>query len=104
MKRREFITLLGSAAAACRAIQRSGITAGHQRRKRGAVDCTAAQAVAAALLASGWAIPSRRADQGRDCGAAENQRIAENAPRWPGMNTHAVLAGACSLVPIRPIE
>src|SRR6516225_8966675 len=28
-------------------------------------------------------IPSRRADQGRDCGAAETQRIAENAPRWP---------------------
>jgi len=32
-----------------------------------------------------WAIPSRRADQGRDCGAAEIQRIAENAPRWPDM-------------------
>ena len=28
-----------------------------------------------------------RADQGRDCGAAEIQRIAENAPRWPDMNT-----------------
>jgi hypothetical protein len=32
-----------------------------------------------------WAIPSRRADQGRDCGAAEIQRIAENASRWPDM-------------------
>jgi ABC-type uncharacterized transport system substrate-binding protein len=28
-------------------------------------------------------MPSRRADQGRDCGAAETQRVAENAPRWP---------------------
>ena len=53
MKRGEFITLIGGAAAACRTIQWSGITAGHQRRKRGAVDCTPAQAVAAALLASG---------------------------------------------------
>src|SRR5262249_5646334 len=34
-----------------------------------------------------WAVPSRRAHQGRDCGAAEIQRIAENAPRWPDMNT-----------------
>src|ERR1700750_2682988 len=34
-----------------------------------------------------WAIPSQRADQGRDCGAAEIQRIAQNAPRWPDMNT-----------------
>src|ERR1700745_2991656 len=32
---------------------RAGSLAGHQRRKRGAVDCTAAQAVVAALLASG---------------------------------------------------
>jgi|SRR5215472_1609628 len=24
--------------------------------------------------------------QGRDCGAAEIQRITENAPRWPDMN------------------
>ena len=31
------------------------------------------------------AIPARRAHEGRDCGAAEIQRIAENAPRWPGM-------------------
>jgi hypothetical protein len=45
-----------------------------------AVACTAAQAVAAALLASG--IPSWRADQGRDCGASEIQRTAESAPRW----------------------
>jgi len=30
------------------------------------------------------AIPSWRADQGRDCGAAEIQRIAENAPRCRG--------------------
>jgi len=28
-----------------------------------------------------------RAEQGRDCGAAEIQRIAENAPRWPDRNT-----------------
>ena len=34
-----------------------------------------------------WAIPSRRADQGRDCGAAEIQRVAQNAPRWRDMNT-----------------
>jgi hypothetical protein len=32
-----------------------------------------------------WA-PSRRADQGRDCRAAEIQRIAQNAPRRAGMN------------------
>src|SRR5262249_60108436 len=32
-----------------------------------------------------WAIPSRRADQGPDCRAAEIQRAAENAPRWPNM-------------------
>jgi hypothetical protein len=30
-------------------------------------------------------ITSRRADQGRDCGAAEIQRIAENAPRRPDL-------------------
>ena len=32
-------------------------------------------------------IPSRRAHQGRDCGAAQIQRIAENAPRWPDINS-----------------
>src|SRR5262245_12787799 len=32
------------------------------------------------------ATSSRRADQGRDCGAAETQRVAENAPRWAEMN------------------
>ena len=36
-----------------------------------------------------WAVPSRREDEGRDCGAAEIQRIAENAPRWPDMNLAA---------------
>jgi len=36
-----------------------------------------------------WAIPSRRADQGRDCGAAEIQRIAENASRWSDVNLAA---------------
>jgi len=30
-----------------------------------------------------WAIPSRRKDQGGHCRAAEIQRVAENAPRWP---------------------
>ena len=34
-----------------------------------------------------WAIPSRREDEGCDCGAAEIQLIAENAPRWPDVNT-----------------
>src|SRR6266568_771945 len=29
-----------------------------------------------------WTKPSRRADQGRHCGAAEIQRTAENAPGW----------------------
>ena len=32
------------------------------------------------------ATSSRRADQGRDCGAAETQRVAENSPRWAEMN------------------
>src|SRR6266536_3971710 len=32
-------------------------------------------------------MPSRRTDQGRDCGAAEIQRIAENAPRWSDVNS-----------------
>jgi hypothetical protein len=35
--------------------------ADHQRRKRGVVDCTAAQAVAAPPWQAEWAIPSRRA-------------------------------------------
>jgi hypothetical protein len=43
---------------------RKRIPAVRQRRKKDAVDCTAAQAVAAALLASAVAIPSRRKDQG----------------------------------------
>jgi hypothetical protein len=30
---------------------------------------------------------SRTAEQGRDCGAAEIQRIAKNAPRRPDLNT-----------------
>ena len=34
-----------------------------------------------------WAIPSWRADQGLDCEAAEIQRIAQNASRWPNVNT-----------------
>jgi hypothetical protein len=34
------------------------------------------------------AISSRRAHQGRDCEAAETQRIAENAPRWPDPMTN----------------
>ena len=32
-----------------------------------------------------WPVPARRADQGRDCGAAEIQCIAEDAPRWPNI-------------------
>jgi hypothetical protein len=32
-----------------------------------------------------WAIPARRAHEGRDCGAAEIRRIAEDAPRWPNV-------------------
>jgi hypothetical protein len=36
-----------------------------------------------------WAVPSWRADQGRDCGAAEIQRIAENASRWSDVNLAA---------------
>ena len=65
----------------------TGSPAGSQRRKRPAVDYTATQRVAAALLASAMAIASRRTDEGRDSGAAEIQRIAENAPRWPVLNT-----------------
>jgi hypothetical protein len=30
--------------------------------------------------------------QGRDCGAAEIQRIAENAPRWSDMNRQTACA------------
>src|SRR5262249_25133032 len=37
-----------------------------------------------------WATPARRADEGRDCGAAEIQRTAQNAPRWPDVNTRFV--------------
>jgi hypothetical protein len=29
---------------------------------------------------------ARRAHEGRNCGATEIQRIAENASRWPDMN------------------
>jgi hypothetical protein len=48
----------------------------------------AAQEVAVPLLASGTDnTASRRAHEGRHCGAAEIQRIAENAPGWPDMNT-----------------
>jgi hypothetical protein len=36
-----------------------------------------------------WAIPSRRANQGRGCGAAEIQRTTKNAPRWTDMNLAA---------------
>src|SRR5262249_43380295 len=36
-----------------------------------------------------WAIPSQRADQARDCGAAEIQRVAENAPCWSDINLAA---------------
>jgi len=57
------------------------------------IGCTAAQAVAAASWQAEWAIPSRRADQGRDCGAAEIQRVAENAPRWPDMNAEERVFG-----------
>jgi hypothetical protein len=43
--------------------------------------CTAERARRPSWQAE-WAIPPRQADQGRDCGAAEIQRIAEDAPRW----------------------
>jgi hypothetical protein len=33
--------------------------------------------------------PTLLRDQGRDCGAAEIQRIAENASRWPDVNLAA---------------
>jgi len=33
---------------------------------------------------------ARRADQGRDCGAAEIQRIAENAPRCPDVSVTSI--------------
>jgi hypothetical protein len=38
-----------------------------------------------------------RADQGRDCGAAEIQRIAKNAPRWPDMNLAALAERSFSI-------
>jgi hypothetical protein len=53
--------------------------------KRAAVDYTAAQTVAAALLAS--VMGNTVADQGGDCGAAEIQRTPQDAPCWPDMNT-----------------
>src|SRR6516225_3132625 len=66
---------------------RVGSPAGRQRRKRDAVDCTAAQEVAVPLLANEMGNIVTGADQGRDCGAAEIQRLTENAPRWPDVNT-----------------
>jgi hypothetical protein len=33
-----------------------------------------------------WAIPSRRANQGRDCETEEVQRTPQDAPRWPDLN------------------
>ena len=51
--------------------------------------CTAAQEVAVPLLANEMGNIVTGADQGRDCGAAEIQRLTENAPRWPDMNTYS---------------
>src|SRR5262249_54127023 len=58
-----------------------------------------------------WTIPARRAHEGRDCGAAEIQRITKNASRWPDMNlaaeheTEAPYCGAGAPPPtIPPIE
>jgi len=70
--------------------QKTGNTAGHQRRR------TLSFAPRGASGSGGPAgerngNTSRGADQGRDCGAAEIQRIAENAPRGPDMNTPVVL-------------
>jgi hypothetical protein len=36
-------------------------------------------------------------DQGRDCGAAEIQRVVENAPRWPDMNLAALAERSFSI-------
>src|ERR1700736_1574297 len=50
-----------------------------------------AQAVRRPSWRTEWAIPSRRADQGRNCRAAEIRHFAENAPRWVDVNTSASL-------------
>ena len=50
-----------------------------QRRKKGAADCTAAQAVAAALLGSGM-------DNTVTASGPKPPRIAEDAPRWPDLS------------------
>jgi hypothetical protein len=47
-----------------------------------------------------WAVPSRRADQGRDCGAAEIQRIAQNAPHWSDVKLVTAANGHLEQYPI----
>ena len=49
-----------------------------------------------------WAIPSRRAHQGRDCGAAEIWRIVENAPGWPDLNRQSRLRSPAISRPLGP--
>jgi len=53
------------------------------RRKRAAADCTAAQAHLASEMGS-TATANGPRPQSR---STEIQRIAENAPRWPVLNT-----------------
>ena len=45
-------------------------------------DATARADAAVLALQPFW-----KADQGRDCGAAEIQRTAQDAPCWPDLNT-----------------
>jgi hypothetical protein len=80
----------------------AGSPAGRQRRKKAAVDYTAAQAVAAALLASAMGntvtASARRAAIG---GAAQIQRIAENAPGWLDVNTFCAALLNMAVEPLR---
>ena len=65
----------------------AGSPAGHQRRKRDAVGCTVAKGVAAALPASGMANTGTAGGPRAQLRRAQIQRIAENAPCGPDVNT-----------------